>query len=187
MAAIKSYENQGVTANLRVWAQAPAKRTEEEFWSAAGRKIGRLRIYFDGSQGGQETTFGQDSIYDEKENREALREHDFRPLLNLKQMYADVRLLASAIIDGRETHLLQLTPLEGKPIQLYVSQQTGLIVKRQMEGQSMTFSDYRLVDGEQVPFFTTVRDRLGQTSIRVTQIEFNRKIADGVFAPRKPE
>lgn len=185
--AVKSYENQGVTADLRVWAQAPASRTEEEFWSAAGRKIGRLRIYFDGTQGGQETTFGQDSIYDEKENREALREDDFRPMVNLKQMYADVRLLPSATINGRETHVLLLTLLEGKPIQLFVSQQTALIVKRETEGQSTTFSDYRLVDGEQVPFVTSVHDRLGQTSIRVRQIEFNRKIADGVFARHKPE
>jgi CubicO group peptidase (beta-lactamase class C family) len=62
--AVKSYDNQGVTASLSVRAKAPNRRVEEEVWTAAGKQIGRLRIYFDGTRGGQETTFGQDSTND---------------------------------------------------------------------------------------------------------------------------
>ena len=184
--ALKSYENQGVTANLAIWAQTPAKRTEEERWSAAGIKIGRLRIYFDGTEGGQETTFGQDSINDERENREVRREDNFRPLLDLEKIYPDIRLLAPADIDGQAAYVLKLTPPEGKPVRLYVSLRTTLIVQRETEGQTMIFSDYRVVDGEQVPFVTTIHDSLGETSIRITRIEFNRKILHPVFAPHKP-
>ena len=181
---VKAYENQGVTADLTVWAQAPARRTEEEVWSAAGKQIGQLRVYFDGTQGGQETTFGQDSIYDKQENREARRENAFRPLLDLKQLDSDVRLLGSANIGGQDTFVLQFSS-EEKPMRLFVSQRTALIVQREKEGQSMTFSDYRLVDGEQIPFVTTVHDALGETSIRITRIEFNKKFSDGPFISHK--
>lgn len=184
--AMKAYENQGAIADLTIRAQAPAKRTEEEVWSAAGKQIGQLRIYFDGTQGGQETTFGQDSIYDKQVNAEARRENDFRPLLDLKQMYSDVRLLASANTGGQDTYVLQFSSDE-KPVRLFVSQSTALIVQRDQEGQSMTFSDYRLVDGEEIPFLTTVHDALGETSIRITRIEFNRKFSDGLFVSHKPK
>jgi CubicO group peptidase (beta-lactamase class C family) len=183
--AVKSYENHGVTADLKAWAEAPAMRTEEEVWTASGRQVGRLRIYFDGIHGGQETTFGQDSINDTQANREARRENDFRPLLDLKQMYLDVRLLAAGNIGAENTYVLQLTPSEGKPVRMSVSQRTALVVQRETEGQSITFSDYRLVDKERVPFATTIRDSLGETSIRITQIRFNRMFPDAVFAPQK--
>ena len=45
-------------------------------WTAAGRKIARLRIYFDGRHGGQETTFGQDAINDDAANDRARRDDD---------------------------------------------------------------------------------------------------------------
>ena len=184
--AVKSYENQGVAADLTVLAQAPARRTEKEIWSAAGRQIGQLRIYFDGTQGGQETTFGQDSIFDKRENDEARRENDFRPLLNLKQLYSDVRLLGSANIAGQDTWVLQCSSGD-KRVRLFVSQRTALLVQREKEGQSRTFSDYRLVDGVQIPFVTTVHDALGETSIRITRIEFNRKFPDDLFASHQPK
>jgi hypothetical protein len=184
--AVKSYENQGVAADLTVLAQAPARRTEKEIWSAAGRQIGQLRIYFDGTQGGQETTFGQDSIFDKRENDEARRENDFRPLLNLKRLYSDMRLLGSANIAGQDTWVLHCSSGD-KPVRLFVSQRTALLVQREKEGQSRTFSDYRLVDGVQIPFVTTVHDALGETSIRITRIEFNRKFPDDLFASHQPK
>ena len=180
---MKSYENQGVTADLTIWAKAPARRTEEEIWSATGRQIGRL-IYFDGTQGGQETTFGQDSIYDKEKNDEARHENDFRSLLDLKQLYSDVRLLGAADIGGQDTYQLQLTS-EGKPVRLFVSQRTALIVQRQAGGRLMTYSDYRLVDGEQIPFVTTIRDELGEINIRITRIQFDGKFSDDLFASHK--
>ena len=54
----------GVTADYVVRAKAPDQHVEEEVWTAAGREIGRLRVYFDGRRGGQETTFGQDATND---------------------------------------------------------------------------------------------------------------------------
>jgi CubicO group peptidase (beta-lactamase class C family) len=183
--ALKSYENHGVTGDLTIWAKDPAMRAEEETWTAAGRQIGWVRIYFDGARGGQETTFGQDSINDDSANQGARRDNDFRPLLNLKRLYSDVRLLSSVIVTGEGAHILELTPAEGRPVRLYVSVRTALVVQRETEGQSTTFEDYRAVDGEQVPFLTTIRDALGETTVRVGEARFNTDIPDAVFAPQK--
>ena len=49
----------------------------------------------------------------------------------------------------------------------------------------MTYSDYRLVDGEQIPFVTTIRDELGEINIRITQIQFDGKFSDDLFASHK--
>jgi hypothetical protein len=39
--------------------------------------IGRVRVFFDGTRGGQETTFGQDETYDADANEKARRESAF--------------------------------------------------------------------------------------------------------------
>jgi len=78
---------------------------------------------------------------------------------------------------------VQLTAPEEKPVRLYVSKESYLIVERETEGQPMILSDYREVDGQQVPFITTIHDALGETSIRIMQIEFNRNAPDTVVAP----
>jgi CubicO group peptidase (beta-lactamase class C family) len=183
--AVKSYENHGVSADLIIRAKDQAMRSEEEVWTAAGRQIGRLRVYFDGTRGGQETTFGQDAVNDDSANAEARYEKDFRYLLNLQHLYSDVRLLSSVTLAGEDAYVLQLTPPAGKPSRLYVSVQTALVIRSESEGQSMTFEDYRPVDGEQVPFLTTIRDALGETTIRVREARFNADIPDIVFAPQK--
>src|SRR5262249_30279547 len=57
----KTYENHGVHADVVVRASEPANRSEREEWFAAGRPIGWVRSFVDGSRGGQETSFGQDA------------------------------------------------------------------------------------------------------------------------------
>jgi hypothetical protein len=183
--AVKSYENQGVTADFSMWAKSPAMRAEEEIWTAAGKQIALLRIYFDGARGGQETTFGQDSVDDDSAKRAAARDYNFRPLLNLPRLYSDIRLLPPAVVAGEKTHVLQLTPAEGPVILLHVSAGTALVVQRETEGHATTFEAYRPVDGEQIPFLTTIHDALGVTTLRVREAHFNTDIPDVVFAPHK--
>ena len=81
--AVKSYDNQGVEADVTILAAAPGKRSEDEVWTAAGVRIGRVRSFFDGAAGGQETTFGQDETNDADANEKARREWAFHPLLEL--------------------------------------------------------------------------------------------------------
>ena len=94
--ALKTYENQGVIADLTIQGQAPAMRNEVEAWTAAGKAIGRVRVYFNGVSGGQETTFGQDATNDADANSKALREGALHQLLDLKSLYKNVAVLGSA-------------------------------------------------------------------------------------------
>jgi hypothetical protein len=47
------------------------------------------------------------------------------------------------------------------------------------------FSDYRLVDGERIPFRSTISDALGETTVEVEQARFGVPIEDTVFAPAR--
>lgn len=84
MRARKSYENHGVVADLTIQEKAPAMHNEVEEWSAAGKHIAHFRLYFDGTSGGQETTFGQDSINDAGANARARSDYALHPLLEMK-------------------------------------------------------------------------------------------------------
>lgn len=183
--ALKSYANQGVTADLTVRAKAPGMRAEEEVLSAAGKEIGRVRVYFDGVRGGQEMTFDQDSLNDDPTNDRARRDNNLHPLLDLKRLYKDVHVQTRAKVGAEDTYVLQLVPATGKPVLLYVSARTARVVQREAEGESMIFDDYRAVDGELVPFRTTIQDALGETTVQVQDVRFNAAIADTAFAPLK--
>jgi CubicO group peptidase (beta-lactamase class C family) len=183
--AHKSYENHGVRAALTVRAKAPASRVEEEAWTAAGRDIGRLRIYFDGRHGGQETTFGQDAINDDAANERARRDDDLHPLLSLSDLYQEVRVDSRVRVGAEDAFLMTLVPKTGPKVRLSVSTSTGLILKRETEGETIELSDYRLVDGERIPFRSTISDALGETTVEVEQARFGVLIEDTAFAPVK--
>jgi CubicO group peptidase (beta-lactamase class C family) len=177
----KTYENQGVIADLVIQGQAPARRNEVETWTAASKEIGRVRIYFDGVTGGQETTFGQDSINDADANARARRENALHPLLELKSLYKSVAVRGSAKVQSEDTWVIELTPEHAASSRLYVSQQTALIVQRESDGDTASFADYRDIEGERVPFLTTINDSLGETTIAVDSVRFNLPIPETAF------
>lgn len=183
--ARKSYENQGVSGALTVRGRAPASRVEEEVWTAAGREIGRLRIYFDGKHGGQETTFGQDAVNDTAANDRARRDDDLHPLLSLEDLYDEVRVESRVMVGAEGAFVINLMPKKGPKVLLYVSANTSLILKRETEGETVAFSDYRLIDGERIPFRSSISDALGETTVEVEQVRFGSSVADADFAPAK--
>jgi hypothetical protein len=73
-----------------------------------------------------------------------------------------------------------------RPLTLYVSRDTGLVDRARYDAAEgrveERYSDYRTVDGIQIPFHTVVR-RKGMTSIErdVRTIKFNVPLAPGIF------
>jgi CubicO group peptidase (beta-lactamase class C family) len=183
--ARKTYENQGVIADLTIQGVAQAMRNEVEAWTAAGKEIGRVRVYFNGVGGGQETTFGQDATNDAAANIRARREDAFHELLDLKSLYKNVTVRGSSKVGAEDTWVVELTPEHGSSSRLYVSQHTGLIVQRESEGQAETFADYRDVDGELIPFRATISDALGETTIAIDSVRFNVAIPESAFRANK--
>jgi CubicO group peptidase (beta-lactamase class C family) len=183
--ARKTYENQGVIADLTIQEQAPAMRNEVEAWTAAGKEIGRVRVYFNGVSGGQETTFGQDATNDANANTRARREDAFHQLVDLKSLYKNVAVRGSAKVRLEDTWVVELTPEHGSPSRLYVSQHTALIVQRESDGNTVSFADYRDVDGERIPCRTTINDSLGETTVEVDSVRFNVAIPETAFRASK--
>lgn len=174
--AHKSYDNQGVFADLTIDAKSPDLHNETEVWTAANREIGRLRLYFDGTQGGQETTFGQDAINDGAANARDHRQYAFPQLLALKGLSKTIAVRAG----DNDTWIVELS--EG--IRLLVSRKTALITGREKEGETIAFDDYRNIDGELIPFRSTIEDNLGTSTVVIDSIRFNVPLGDAVFSPR---
>jgi CubicO group peptidase (beta-lactamase class C family) len=185
--ATKSYLNHGVSADLLIRAVHPAKRVEEERWHAAGRNIASLRIYFDGIRGGQETTFGQDAINDAAANEQALRESTFHLLMHLNELYPRIEITGKSSVDHIECYVLRLIPpsKNGNEVQLYVAVSDGLVLKRESGGQSMTYRDFRDLDGEKIPYETVIEDALGETIIQFKSARFNVPIPNVAFEPHR--
>jgi len=172
--AHKSYDNQGVFADLTIQSKAPDRHNETEVWTAANREIGRLRVYFDGAHGGQETTFGQDSVNDDAANAHDRRQYAFPQLTALKNQPITVRA------GDNDTWILDL----GDGMRLLVSRKTALITGREKDGETIAYDDYRNVDGEMISFHSTIEDNLGTSTIVIDSIRFNVPLDDDVFSPR---
>jgi hypothetical protein len=179
----KSYENQGVQGELTILSAEPSRRSEDETLSAVGIRIGHVRVFFDGTRGGQETTFGQDETYDADAIEKGRREWALHPLLDLRSLYRDVKLERRDRVDGEETLVLDLVPAQGATVALHVSPRTALVVRRETPDETVTFADYRTVDGELVPFRRTIQDALGESVVVVSRVRFNVPAAPGAFGP----
>jgi len=91
-------------------------------------------------------------------------------------------------VDSDESVLagLELSGGDMRPLTIFVNRDTGLIDRLRYDGPDgrveERFSDYRSVDGIQIPFHTVVR-RKGMTSIErdVKTIKFNVPLAPGIF------
>jgi CubicO group peptidase (beta-lactamase class C family) len=172
--ARKSYDNQGVFADLTIQSKSPDLHNESEVWTAANREIARLRVYFDGTHGGQETTFGQDSVNDDAAN--ARDRCQYAELLSIKSLCKTINVRAG----DDDTWILDTGDMR-----LLVSRKTALIAGREKEGEMTTFDDYRNIDGEMIPFRWTIEDNLGTSTIVVDSVRFNVPMDDAVFSPHR--
>lgn len=175
--AHKSYDSQGVFSDLTIQSKSPDLHNEAEVWTAANREIGRLRVYFDGTRGGQETTFGQDSINDDAANARDHRQYASPQLLALKSISKTITIGAG----DHDTWALEI----GDATRLLVSRKTALVTGREKDGETIAFDDYRNIDGELVPFRSTIEDALGTSTIVIDSVRFNVPLDDAVFSPRR--
>src|SRR5262249_39771796 len=122
---------------------------------------------------------------DNAENERARRDDAFHELLSLERLYKDVRVRSWTKVGDEDAYVIELTPAAGPPVRLSVSARTALVLRREQEGTTSIFGDYRAVDGELVAHRTTIQDNLGETTIRMEWIRFNAAIPDDAFAPKK--
>jgi CubicO group peptidase (beta-lactamase class C family) len=180
--AVGGYVHQGVDVDL-TGTYDRGKQVLDERWRAVGKPIGRVRIYFDGAHGAQQTTFGQDETFTGDAEATARRDAVLHPLLELKRLYDAVRVDRKAIVDGEDAFVLVLTPRVGSAVELYIAARSGLVVRRDSGGESTRYSGFRKVDGELVPFASTTTGPLGDKVLTVKQLRFGVSPPASLFGP----
>ena len=115
---------------------------------------------------------------------------DLQFALHLKQYFGELRPARSETIDEHETYQL-IAEADGQPrAQLYFDRQSGLLVRFVRYSDSplglnptrIDYSDYRRVDGVEVPYRWTLSRPAGALTIRVTDLKQNVVIDDDRFA-----
>jgi hypothetical protein len=115
--------------------------------------------------------------------------------VRIKQIFSDLRLLAPEKIDGRDVNVLQGSR-EGKPpVNFYLDQQSGLLVRlvRYVDtpvGRSPTqidYADYRDSNGVKIPYRWTIARPRGRFTIQIEQVQQNTPIDAQKFATPEPE
>ena len=123
------------------------------------------------------------------EARSNLKRDVIRLLLDAQDNQLSIRVLQDVRgADGRSQHVLEFTGSDQNPIVLNVDAETFKVTRESYAaggGQALvdeTFSDYRAVDGVQMPF--AAERRVGPLSIkrRVTDLQINRPIDPLLFA-----
>jgi len=129
------------------------------------------------------------------------RESEFNREIKLKDQYSRLSLAGSARVAGREAYVIEAVPVEGRGEKLYFDTQSGLLVRRDVQGQitpdgqslvsvaiEIYFEDYRTVGGVKLPF--TIRRKLpgdeGTFVNRFREIKVNVPIDDSKFSVPNP-
>lgn len=188
-------ENQGVKANGTSYAKAPDKSATETTMVAFGKTIATGREYFDGTGGEEVYSFGPSERYAGRRLEDARLGADFYGLLNWKTNYKKVEIERLAKVGDEECYVVNFEPEKGTRFSEYYSTKTFLLLKHDGITASstgpggypftVTFSDYREVDGVKLPFKTVNYSvESGNTVTYLKEVKHNVPIDDKVFAPR---
>jgi hypothetical protein len=180
------FENQGFTGKFAVYMQAPNLSATVTTILGLGKKIGSTREYFDGTQGGFESSVGQAERYTDEQLESTRISSDYYELLNWKVLYKTVAITQKSKVGDDEVYVVVKTPEKGGAVTDYIATKSFLLVKRSREGTSeeTIYSDYRNVDGEMVPFgIVTQGGNMGRIVVKVQGVKFNTSIPPSTFRP----
>ncbi|MEQ1923079.1 MAG: serine hydrolase, partial [Pyrinomonadaceae bacterium] len=188
--------HQGVQATTTTWSTSPNKTATETTFTALGKKIASGWEYFDGKGGGEDYSFSPPEKYEGKRLDDIRLFSDFYAGLDWVTDYKKVEVTGTAKVGGEDTYIVSFEPKAGTPFKQYYSTSTFLLLKHEgMVSSStsqqtipftITYSDYRDVDGIKVAF-KTVNNNIGNGDIisTVRSVKHNVKIDDKTFAPKK--
>ncbi|HEX8847535.1 MAG TPA: serine hydrolase [Pyrinomonadaceae bacterium] len=192
-------EHQGLTGKAVVNAKAPNMVTSSIRIMALDKEIGTVFDYFDGTTGGEVTSFGPPETKAGKSLEDARIASDFYDVLNWKKLFKSIVVKKMAKVGDEDAYVIVKTPEKGNPVTDYISAKSFLLLRRDtLETSSTmditlpiteTFGDYRTVDGVMVPFRTvTTIPTIGEITANVQTVKFDVDIPDSVFhAPAKGE
>ncbi len=137
---------------------------------------------FDGEKMIVSSPMGQQELTEGPMFEQSKMQATMFPELDMEEFGIEVRLMGAENLDGQNVYRLEVTTPGGMTIYDYYSMETGLKVKTIGEEMSVTYSDYREIDGILFPF-STVQEAGGQViDMQVTDITINAGISDEVFS-----
>jgi hypothetical protein len=130
--------------------------------------------------GGIATSVGPDSA-----QLEAAGQYYNGRFLNLKKNKIALALLGHAQLRGKDTWQIEVTSSNGVKRQVYFDVATHLITEEKATvgglDETITYSDYRVVDGVKVPYHIQLKRGDATYQVAVTRAEINGAIPERVF------
>ena len=183
---------QGISADALTYSRAPYAEAQVMTMRAAGKTIATTRKFFDGREGGGESSFTVSTPLSGLEINDALIASDFYRELNWKTAFKTSVIKAIEKVGDEDAYVVARTPEKGSAVTERYSTKTFLLLQRETQATDpelginisavATFSDYRPVDGVMVPF-TIVETVLGgnESITKVQDVKFDAPIPDRVF------
>jgi len=178
-------ELEGAFVKVEIFAEAPGKQT-----IVRHLKEGESRTVIEGGKGWF-TMPGRPARELEPADLEGERlDADLQFPVHLQEFYPDLRVEYLQTIAGREAYVL-FGMREGVPAaEFYFDAQTGLLVRIVVYAESplgrnpkqMDYSDYRDVDGLQIPFRVTSSQPGSRSTLQIDAVRQNVPIEDAIFA-----
>jgi len=157
---------------------------------------GSIKLAFDGQVGASHTSFQPFNTLKPK----MIDQQRFQSPLML---YADWRAEAETVelqgvekLNDREVYIVRLASGENRETSFFIDAETGLITQQKVTAtienigaieSTITYEDWRDVNGLQIPFMQTMANPiLGKMTMRITATETNMELPAGTFTLRNP-
>lgn len=187
--------NQGVKGTANTYAKTPNKSATETTMTALGKTIAKGFEFFDGTSGEELYSFAPVEKYAGKKLEDVRLGADFYSLLNWKTNYKTVEVKGIEKVGDEEAYVVVFTPEKGTKVTELYSTKTFLLLKRrgvvasstseQSIPYSITFSDYRDIDGIKLPFKSVnASPSMGEIVTTLRSVKHNVPVDDKMFAPR---
>lgn len=189
--------NQGVKGTAKTYAKFPNKSATETTMTALGKIIAKGFEFFDGTRGEEIFTFAPVEKYAGKKLEDARLGADFYTPLNWKTNYQKIEVKGVEKCGAEEEcYVVEFTPEKGTTVTELYSTKTFLLMKRRGTiasstsdvkiPYSITFSDYREVDGIKLSFrMVNSVPTMGEMITIVKSVKHNVPVDDNMFAPRE--
>lgn len=186
------FEHQGLKGLTTISSRAPNAMTTHIDITALGKEIGTLDEYFDGTQGGEVSSFSPSETKAGKSLEDARISSDFYGVLSWKNLFKTIEIKRMSKIGDEEVYVVLKTPEKGNPVTDYISAKSFLLLRRESLQTSNTsqitlpvtedYSDYRPVEGLMIPFKTTTTiPSIGEIITTVKTVKFDVPVPEALF------
>jgi photosynthetic reaction center cytochrome c subunit len=173
------------TVGIEIFTKAPGKQTVTRHLPT-----GESVDIFDGRTGWLTYPGRGARSMDDAELASARIDADLAFPLHIQDFFPEVRLQYSETVEGREAYVLRGSRQGQPPVLLYFDAESGLLVRMVRYAESplgldpmqTDYTDYREVDGVQLPFRMTISEPDGVSITQLHDVQQNVPIDDAEFS-----